>query len=665
MLLLTLLNASPSAVAKTIERTADATLKVAEMNHGDTLHYRLLNGQTRTFVLEGTRARIVENPRGGILYSFECDFRADGQPVTLRRFVCSQETFYEPWVINGVRLWISSSAAIFKLVPVRYPTQHYKFDEVDAVVAFQDATERICPEPMWPWFPMDKFFIDVGTCYGGDDPWLGPFVGKACHVGLDINMPKLTPLYAPISFDDNWIFSDDHRWRAVRRWPNGEVWGLQSHHVERLLIPQGTPVPAGLHYAEGAGKAIGAREHSHFEFRYGPEALNRGAIAGIELDPWILFWQIFEDANAAKGALRAQMDPIAPGKTGEPVAFSARATRGGKAGADRRYTWAFGDGGFSVEPAPRHTFARAGVYPVTLVVEQAGERAVFTQHVSVSGAAVTRPAMVLDAPDEVSFHPRPGYAANVYGWAPKTVPATLRFAAKPDGAVSTPRIVTMRSASDAALPAMKKPVVTYSGPQKDWLRITSSDSGKAELAVSVNPAALPMGRHEAVVALEAAPALNAQQVFRVELHVREAPSAREFVVDDRDDGFFATPFVWVGHQFRAPPLKGHAKRYLTNGGMPEKNAIARFTPDLAQGRYQVAFHAEMPPLESELAVRIRHAKGEERVRFTPSKDGPRTLGEFDFAEGNAGFVEISGAESTGIAVADAIVFRRLPANSEK
>ena len=34
---------------------------------------------------------------------------ADRQPLTLRRYVCSQETFYEPWVINGVRLWISAS----------------------------------------------------------------------------------------------------------------------------------------------------------------------------------------------------------------------------------------------------------------------------------------------------------------------------------------------------------------------------------------------------------------------------------------------------------------------------------------------------------------------------------------------------------------------------
>jgi len=51
---------------------------------------------------------------------------------------------------------------------------------------------------MKPWFPLKERFIDVGTCYNGDDPWLGPYLGKACHMGLDINMPKGTLLHSPI-----------------------------------------------------------------------------------------------------------------------------------------------------------------------------------------------------------------------------------------------------------------------------------------------------------------------------------------------------------------------------------------------------------------------------------------------------------------------------------
>src|SRR5690606_30183679 len=106
---------------RTVKLAARETLTVVEMNHGDTLQFRLQNGQERAFVLEKTEAKIIERPRGGIIYSFDCHLRADGQPLVLRRYVCSQETFYEPWVINGVRLWISSSRSVFDLVPIRYP----------------------------------------------------------------------------------------------------------------------------------------------------------------------------------------------------------------------------------------------------------------------------------------------------------------------------------------------------------------------------------------------------------------------------------------------------------------------------------------------------------------------------------------------------------------
>ena len=55
-------------------------------------------------------------------------------------------------------------------------------------------------------------------------------------MGLDINLPKGTPLFAPIDFDDHCIFSD------VRRWANGDMWGLQSHHVDRLLADEHTRI---------------------------------------------------------------------------------------------------------------------------------------------------------------------------------------------------------------------------------------------------------------------------------------------------------------------------------------------------------------------------------------------------------------------------------------
>lgn len=90
-------------------------------------------------------------------------------------------------------------------------------------------------------------------------------------MGLDINMSKGTPLNAPIDFDDHWIFSGGHRWRGIRRWPNGDVWGLQSHPLDKLLLDEHTTIKAGTHYAEAAGKGVGSHQHSHFEFRLGRE----------------------------------------------------------------------------------------------------------------------------------------------------------------------------------------------------------------------------------------------------------------------------------------------------------------------------------------------------------------------------------------------------------
>src|SRR5687767_13963226 len=173
-----LCRAAENPPPKTFELATKDTLTVVRMNHGDQLRFTLRNGEVRTFELRGTSARLVERVESGLVYSFDCQLLANGQPLTLRRFVCSQETFYEPWIVNGVRIWYSSSAAIFKLVPIRYPEDHDPM-AADAVLCIQDATLPICPQPMKPWFPIKERFIDVGTCYNGDDPWLGPYLGKA------------------------------------------------------------------------------------------------------------------------------------------------------------------------------------------------------------------------------------------------------------------------------------------------------------------------------------------------------------------------------------------------------------------------------------------------------------------------------------------------------
>lgn len=643
---------------QTFDVAAKETLTVVRMNHGDVLRFRLRNGEMRTFVLDETSARIIERIRRGAVYSFECRLLADGQPLALRRYVGSQETFYEPWVVNGVRIWFSSSASIFEHIPIRYPEDHDSLKE-DAILAVQDATLPICPQPMRPWFPIERHFIDIGQCYGGDDPWLGPYLGQACHMGMDVNMPKGTPLYAPIDFDDQWIFSADHRWRGVRRWENGDIWGLQSHHLHRLLAEEGSLLKAGAQYAEAAGKAVGETPHSHFEFHVGKGALNRGRPGGTELDPWILFWQIFETDKNTKGMIRAVIVPLAPAVTGEPVRFLASGSQAGPGGGPLRCFWTFGDGGWSDGPSPQHVFVRPGVYPVTLVVDDGRQQATHTQHITVNGEPVSSAALVLEAPDNVTFQRRPPSAADVYGWPVKHLPHTLQFTTTPNGPPTASQKILLRNAGAGVLPFASPPEVRISGNHGNWLRLRQGGEGNNQwLEVAADRRGLPEGQYEAVVFLHSPGALNAMQGFRVKLNVRPTPEADEIIVDDKEQGCFATPFFWVGHQNARVSQKGCKGRYLTNGGREDGNAIVRYTPDLSAGQYKVSFHPETPVIESSFLVRIRHASGEQTVRFAPHCSETRSLGTFEFSEGTDGFLEILARDSEGLVVVDAVVFQK-------
>ena len=124
---------------------------------------------------------------------------------------------------------------------------------------------------------------------------MGPYAGKRAHGGLDINMKSGTPLFAPIDFDDHYLFNsltkgdNNNRWRGIRKWDNGAIWWLQAHHLNKMLRPEHKPLNQGTMYAETAGVHVGSKEHTHFVFRI---------IEGGEsywIDPWILFWQTFRD----------------------------------------------------------------------------------------------------------------------------------------------------------------------------------------------------------------------------------------------------------------------------------------------------------------------------------------------------------------------------------
>lgn len=294
--------------AKVFARRTRPTLVPFGLNRQDTLRLVLRDGKAWELTLLKTSAEVTaRNARGITAYAFECDVQINGQAHHLRREVGTQASFYEPWEVDGVRLWFDAVACIFQDAGGFMAEKDWAMGFLckpnhDARFAVQEAGLPICPEPLAMWYPNDALRLDIRDCYNGDDCWMGPYGGSAAHCGLDINMQAGTILSAPISFDDHYLFHstaagfNNNRWRGVRRWPDGSEWWLQSHHLIRTLIPERTPLKVGTRYATTAGVYVGSHEHTHFMFR----VIDQGG--DYLLDPWIVFWEMFrQHLQAAKG----------------------------------------------------------------------------------------------------------------------------------------------------------------------------------------------------------------------------------------------------------------------------------------------------------------------------------------------------------------------------
>jgi len=478
---------------------------------------------------------------------------------------------------------------------------------------------------------------------------------------------------------------NNNRWRGIRRWENGDVWALQTHHLIELLVPENTPLKAEEPYATTAGVHVGSHQHTHFEFkigrardpqrpgRPGGEAEAPASIAQpvdfddesqlaqtrpevLHLDPWIVFRQIFEDRKARRGAIRAAIGPCSPAETGRPVTFSAAGSRPAGGASRLQCYWTFGDGGFARGTTAAHVFAAPGVYPVTLVVDDGAHRATTTQHVTLGGDPVQQPVLVLAAPDEPAFRRRPVRAMDVYGSPVGFIPHTLEFVARSSRPVPRSKHVRLENLGGGELPVADSEIEVEG--EKGWLEVLCrGDGNRQSLGVAVDAAGLPPGTYAARVRLSCAGVLNSPQSFRVRLRVMSELAAGEVTVDDGDPGFFATPYFWVGHRFcRCPSDKrGYGGFYLTNGGRPAAGEFARFTPDLSAGRYEVSLSGQTPFVPgTEFDVRVRHRGGEQSVRVEPARS--RTIGTFEFDEGSDGFVELRAEGAKGLVMADAVTF---------
>lgn len=261
---------------RVLSRTANDTITPIELNWGDELHFTLRHGEVRKLKLTATEAHVIEGtPQNVKKYAFSASFEADGEPLKFERVIPAQESFYEPLVIRGMRLWLDAVLDIFErdggfLKEKDSALGIYCQPKRKARLAVNDVQDRICPETLVWWYPEAGDRLDVRNCYRGENTWMGPYEGRAAHGGLDLNMKSGTPLFAPIDFDEQFLFhsvvagQNNNRWRGIRRWPDGSIWWLQAHHLNKMLVPENTPLKKGDRYAETAGVWIGAREHTHF-----------------------------------------------------------------------------------------------------------------------------------------------------------------------------------------------------------------------------------------------------------------------------------------------------------------------------------------------------------------------------------------------------------------
>ena len=288
---------------------AKDTFTPLELNVNDSVDFVLRSGKTVKIKILRTGASVikttlkelkVEEIRARTDYEFFCEAEVGETTILMRREVSAQASFYEPWTVNGVTIWLDAVDDIFDFL---FETHGPCRPKKKVRLAIQDASLGICPEKLHPWCPLPDGGLRIEMCYRGEDCWLGAYHGVSAHGGLDLNHQPGTPLWAPLDIDDQYYVNslamghNNNRWEGIHRWPDGSEWIFYAAHMTSLTVPEHQPLKKGTQFANGAGVYSGDMHHSHFVFK----VMEDGDT--FLLDPWILFRQMYLDMDFQKSAI--------------------------------------------------------------------------------------------------------------------------------------------------------------------------------------------------------------------------------------------------------------------------------------------------------------------------------------------------------------------------
>ena len=311
----------PSA-PRVVTRTASELVTVVELDVGDELRLACRNGKTRSLRLVGTSAKPTKKEGLAITeFSFTQDFEIDGVKRSFTCVVPSSDFMSKPIEWDGLLVWPDSVQDIFAdcggfevekdfrhVAGTCRPMRRARLMVQDAAIG------RICPDTCHWWYPEKFWPLVPEQCYMGRDCWMGTWYesrsfpsarGNEVHCGIDVNMPRSTPLETPFALDEQHYFhavrkgNNNNRWRGIRKWNAAETWWIQSHHVDvPYVVPEGGPLAAKVRYALSGGEWAGEFTHTHFNlrtFRYGVAADGIRTEEATWVNPSVLFWQMQRD----------------------------------------------------------------------------------------------------------------------------------------------------------------------------------------------------------------------------------------------------------------------------------------------------------------------------------------------------------------------------------